>query len=246
MGEKMGEANLIRRYIAEGLSVIPIVKGEKNPSCKWEKFQKKIATEDEVQDWEFPIALIGGSISGGLVCIDFDDHGSRFADWFDSIRAEDEFLADLLVIQQTPSEGYHVIFRTQEEIRNGKLARLAEKNSEGKIDLIETRGEGGYFLVAPTDGYILKQNDFFTIPNLTEDQVEILISNAKKFNLKAKEVNADTASENSEFGLSPFDSYDAKTSPVPLLEEFGWKVIQRAGEVVTLCRPGKERGVSAT
>lgn len=242
----MGEANLIRQYIAAGLSVIPIVKGEKNPSCDWAKFQKNIATEEEVQNWKYPIALIGGAISGGLVCIDFDDHGSRFADWFDSVRAEDPPLADLLVIQQTPSEGYHVIFRTQEEIRNGKLARLAERNSEGKIDLIETRGEGGYFLVSPSDGYILKQNDFFSIPDLSKEQVEILISNAKKFNLKAKEAIPDTTQANSEFGLSPFDSYDTKINPIPLLEEYGWKVVRTSGEAVSLCRPGKQRGVSAT
>jgi hypothetical protein len=240
---------IISQYLGAGLSVIP-VKSDKRPLIDWKPFQGAIATPEQSEGWKLPIAAVCGAVSGGLVCIDFDDKGSQFEAWGVRVNELCAGLTDNLVIQRTPSGGWHVVFRTVAKIENTKLAsREAKEGEDGKVRvLIETRGEGGYFLIAPSAGYVLRRGDFCKIPVLSEEHAELLLEVSRSFNqiAKEKEPAKSSVSLNSA-GITPFDDFDARTTdPIYLLENKGWREVGRSGDKVLLCRPGKNNGISAT
>lgn len=230
---------IIKSYFDAGLSLLP-VRNDKKPLNDWMKYKISPAIESDYGVWSFPIGCIGGKVSGGLVCIDFDDAGSCFKEWGELVKEQDPNLIDKIVFQRTPSGGYHAVYRCDKEQRNEKLA-MASKDCV----LIETRGEGGYFLIAPSEGYKLLRGDFTKINKLTEDEHEILITTARRFNKLVYE-NHQQSSVTNHNGITPFDDYDAKHNPIDMLCQHGWNVVSKKGEKIELCRPGKTRSVSAT
>jgi hypothetical protein len=129
-------------YVAGGISIIPIkLDGSKSPAVAlWKPYQTRIATDDELRTWflqsDHGIGVRCGAVSGGLEVIDFDD-GSLFEPW----RLLVPDIVAALTIVQTPSDGWHVIYRCSEIGGNCKIAMDPDRE---KKTLIETRGEGGY------------------------------------------------------------------------------------------------------
>lgn len=238
----------IKKYLSLGYSVIPIVPKEKKPSVFWTPFQTAKATEIEAADWNPPIALIAGKVSGGLIALDFDDHGSRFPLWMPMVYDRNIDLHNKLVVQQTPSGGFHVLYRCPEsDLRNTVLAELNENNEDGKSVLIETRANGGYFLVDPSPGYVFLQGSLETIPTITIQEHDLLISLSRSFNLKVKQEKKIDPKISEGFSISPLDDYDSKNTPLDLLKSHGWEVESEKGDVFLLKRPGKkDQGISAT
>jgi len=107
--------------------------------------------------------------------IDFDLQGKVFEAFKSQCPKE---LFDRLVIETSQSGGRHIIIRTEDSI--GKSQKLAA-DAGGQV-LIETRGEGGLFLCAPTPGYELLQGDFQNIPVLQDNEVMILWETALSLN----------------------------------------------------------------
>jgi hypothetical protein len=248
---------IIKKYLAAGLSIIPVEAWPvKKPLINWTTFQARRATDQEADQWKLPIACIGGNISGGITTIDFDNKGSEFKAWTEIVKKIDKNILDNLVYQQTPSGGYHVVFKSSICIRNSKLAQRkalpGELDKDGKqarfVELIETRGEGGYFLISPSENYVLKKGNFLNIPFVSEEGVEVLISSARSLNQLEKEFSPpkEIIRPIDRAGKSPLDDYDSKNTPLDVLQSHGWKIIFNRGDTTYLCRPGKERGVSAT
>ncbi|MGA2462777.1 MAG: bifunctional DNA primase/polymerase [Thermodesulfobacteriota bacterium] len=126
-------------YLNRGFSVIP-VKQDKKPYIKWEEFQTRRPTEDEIRQWwtKWPNAMIGiitGSISG----IDIMDTDSQEAD-----EELQSYLSDSFVCptQRTPGGGKHYLFVHAEGIHNS--------NDQSPFKF-HVRGEGGYFIAAPSE-----------------------------------------------------------------------------------------------
>ena len=139
-------------YLRNGLSVIPAIKKEKRPSLhRWKEYQQRLPTEAEWERWcADALCIICGEVSGNLLLIDFDQQGKVFEDFKAQIPPE---LFDRLVVESSQSGGRHILIRTESSI--GKSQKLAA-DANGHV-LIETRGEGGLFLCAPTPGYELMQ-----------------------------------------------------------------------------------------
>lgn len=233
-------------YLSSGLSVIPVKPDTKAPTVpSWKQYQSEAMKPDQAyflfQEAK-GIAVICGQVSGNLEVIDFDNHQK------DATATLTRFkklvpTGDLL-IQSTPSGGYHVIYRTEKMAGNLKLA---QRMVDGKPDtLIETRGEGGYALLTPSPRYKLIQGSFDKIPVLKPEQRDELIEAARSFNEYARPDHVfqhDTFSRDTD---RPGDAYDNSTDgrdEVPvLLTRAGWK--SKDGRHWT--RPGKETGVSAT
>jgi predicted transcriptional regulator len=121
----------------------------------WLPFQARIAEHEEVDVWidhplTYGIAVVCGEISGGLGCIDFD-RPEYFEQWFatDQAKALD---AEQHAIQQTGSQvGRQVFLRGVWPNHNQQLAFAPTANAEGEFEIaIETRGEGGYAIIAPS------------------------------------------------------------------------------------------------
>jgi len=120
-------------------SVIPISQ-QKKPLIKWEQFQKRIATEQEIRDWwtKFPEANIGivTGIISGIAVIDIDEPEA-------AKPILSELIPDCLVfpIAKTPSGGEHWYFAcTDSKLTNN--ARL--------IAGADLRANGGYVVAPPS------------------------------------------------------------------------------------------------
>jgi hypothetical protein len=110
--------------------------------------------------------------------------------------------------------------------------------------LIETRGEGGLFLCAPTLGYSLEQGSLTEIPVLTPQEREILLETAWSLNeyLPTADVPADSqfVPEN-----RPGDDFNNRGDIRALLIKHGWTLVKKA-ENELWRRPGKANGWSAS
>lgn len=239
-------SNVFTEYLGYGLSVIPV--RDKMPTIQsWKEYQTTPVSAPIAAKWgiEGGIACICGKVSGGLVCVDFDvKNGNQFDNWTRLVTEQYPEILSKVVIENTPSGGYHVVFRTDKPIKNLKLA-----HNKDRLATIETRGEGGYFVCAPTSGYSLYFGEFGNIARLTEDETEILLSVAASLSEYHEErQNITKPPEMAREGdITPFDDYDHRHDLIGLLASHGWTLQFKRGETVYFQRPGKKgRGISAT
>jgi hypothetical protein len=146
------------------------------------------------------IAFVAGSASGNLECIDFDNHFSDAKDViseFSKIQEVSEIIRKhKFPIQSTVSGGFHLLYRCSVISGNQKLASRPKEDESGKVRadvLIETRGEGGYFVVTPTPGYAVIKNDILQVPEITPDERETLLTACRTFNKYVKVYNKQVA-----------------------------------------------------
>lgn len=185
-------------YLNAGLSVIPSNCTKKGPETNllprgedgkptWTPFQRRIADEKTVRGWfqnGANVAIIGGSVSGGLLIIDFDAKADELLpNWCKQVGK----IAKHLPVVKT-GKGYHVYLRCHEPGRNLSLAI-----SGAGEKLIETRGEGGYAIAPPSihaetrKPYQLVQGDLLNIPRLDQEQVEFLLGAARSFDERQRQ-----------------------------------------------------------
>jgi hypothetical protein len=180
-------------YVAAGRSVAPIYPNKKYPSGDgWKDYQERLPTIDEIRRWFRRSPLLGlciicGKVSGNLENLDFDELQTYHV--FVNLVTELGYaeLLERLVIEYTPRPGVHLSYRCEVIEGNRKLARQKIGTlPNGKDDiktLIETRGEGGLIVVAPTPagihpdcperGYELIQGDWTRPPLITPEEREI-------------------------------------------------------------------------
>jgi len=244
-----------RKYLQAGLSVLPARADEKRPTIAWKAYQKKLPTAFEVAKWfnngHAGLCLITGAISGNLELIDFDLAGELFDPWVKSIPAD---LFARLVVEQSQSGGRHVVYRCEAPIC-GNL-KLAQRQVDGKITtLIETRGEGGLFLCAPTPGYELLQGDLAELPVITEAERDVLLMAAWQLNEFVPAVvdgpspvaPSRTVPRPAGEGIAqrPGDDFNARGDARAILRAHGWE-LAAGGDNERWRRPGKAKGWSAT
>ena len=237
--------NIFEQYINAGLSCIPVE--NKIPKISsWKRYQNEIPAIADAKSWNGDVALICGKISGGLLCIDFDTkNGDKFQGFLMVLNEHYPVLLGKLVYEQTPSGGFHVVFRTDKAVKNLKLAN----NVDGQAT-IETRGEGGYFVCSPSKNYKMYFGEFTEIQKITEEETEIILSVSASFNEKFVEdvqVLKDYNRTENNGGLSPFDDYNSRHDIIGLLQSHGWRVVFQRNGKTYFQRPDKEgRGISAS
>ncbi|HEU5377502.1 MAG TPA: bifunctional DNA primase/polymerase [Ktedonobacteraceae bacterium] len=250
-----------------GISVVPILPdGSKRPALSWKRYQHRRPTVNELTRWfphsEYGIAFIMGAISGGLETLDFD---TREIYQFWRERMHDEgwgALHDRLAagyLEASPG-GMHLLYRCPSVESNQRLAAVPVEGPQHSRTLIETRGEGGLVVVAPSCGevhpsgkpYVLLQGGIATIQTITAAERQTLFVIARSFN-KTPPPQIYTGSSKpallrpSDANLRPGDDYNRRVSWEGVLEPHGWTLLyMRDGEGYWQ-RPGKEGpGVSAT
>ncbi|MBA2680399.1 MAG: bifunctional DNA primase/polymerase [Ktedonobacteraceae bacterium] len=188
-----------------GISVLPIrPDGSKQPALSgWREYQQELPYPEEVEEWfthpRRGLALVTGSISGGLIALDFDDSGV-FDAWRDCARVDRE-LGDLYRYiaegyeERTPKGGRHLLFRCPEAFQqdrkpgNQKLALRAVPPPKRFETLGETREEGGLIIVYPSHGnvhpsgrsYYLLRGSVVQIKTITAAQREQLYNSVRAF-----------------------------------------------------------------
>jgi len=203
-----------------GYKVLPIKADSKKPKCPWsdrpdfqgERLERFFSTGK--------IALLGGV--DNLVCLDFDLKNIPDEPYFMmnvAVAIPPELYAKL-VIQRTPSGGCHFLVKSPYKIRNRQLA----KTKDGKV-IIETRGDGGYFLVDPSEGYRFEQGCIVDIPTLSESEWLELIIILKEFDQRQPEVLQirPPLAPKIAHKDSPFAYYNEYGDPNPIIRSFGFQ-----------------------
>ena len=117
------------------------------------------------------------------------------------------------------------------------------------ITLIETRGEGGLFLCAPTEGYEVVRGDLREVPVLTAAQRDTLLQATWDLNeYTPRPINGpslpDTRTD-AAGSTRPGDEFNERGDIRPVLRDHGWTLV-RPGSNQYWRRPGKDEGWSAS
>lgn len=246
-----------RQYLQAGLCVLPAKRAEKRPAVgQWKRYRERLPTEAELSAWlangPDALCIICGQVSGCAEMIDFDAGGELFDAW--AARVPPHILAKL-VIERTQRDGRHVFYRCQTRVCGNM--KLAQRQRDGKVvTLIETRGEGGLFLCAPTPGYVLLQGDLANPPVLTEAERDVLLQAAWELNEYVPPV-VDLPPRSAADGAPPVapntcgsadrpgDDFNERGDVRAVLAQSGWTRV-REGVNEYWRRPGKDSGWSAT
>jgi len=234
--------------IENGLCTLPAIRSQKRPMCKWTKYQHELPTEADWEGWKIADALciVCGKISGNLLMIDFDQQGQALPDFKSKTDPE---LYSRLVIEQSQSGGFHIIVRSEAPVPGNTV--LA-KDPDGKV-LIETRGEGGIFLCAPTPGYVVTQGDFQNIPVLCSDTIESLLNTAWSLDQTPQQesialpipgsVPHPPVDRRHGTGKTPMEDYNERGRDdfKRLLKKHGWRYTGEEDSNERWLRPGKSQ-----
>ncbi len=252
-------------YSRAGFATLP-VKQNKRPNLKeWACYQKTKPNESVIRGWfngsnpeTAGVAIIAGKVSGNVEVLDvdckYDLTGSLMEDFSALVKEHVPELFPKLVIAKTVNKGFHVLFRAPVECVQGnkelakRPATADEATSGDKVKvLIETRGEGGYIVAAPTVGYSWTQGAFTDIPLITAKERETLFTIARSFDqMPVKAAPEEKADQRTATGeSSPFDDYNERADVPALLEKHGWRFVYQRGENLHYRRPGKTESVTS-
>lgn len=257
--------NIALAWYEAGCSVVPIAKGgKKNPTREWTTLQKMRLTRAEVDNYwrgdePYGVALICGAVSGNLEMLELEAAATtreamskihnacveRGIDWlWDELNLKG-------YVEWTPSGGLHYLYRMPGEIPgNTKIAVDTQDKT-----LSETRGEGGYVIVAPTAGYCHPSGetwealngrgpgDMLNVLREHRDVLHAAIAEA----LDERPAPAPRPERRQELvqrdpnALRPGDDFNLRADWADILEPEGWTVGEYRGKETLWVRPGKDR-----
>ncbi|MBQ3349751.1 MAG: hypothetical protein IJG38_05080 [Thermoguttaceae bacterium] len=211
------------------------------------------------QTWEMrdantlTLVLTRNAGSPGLYAFDFDQDAERiFPDYLSKVGSFMD--TDQLYIEHTISGGYHLIVRLENAEDTPETEHYAYPSDKGK-PYIESRGYGGFIIIAPSYGYAVAEgfcDSLDTLKPITSEQFFKLEATAREYNEYPPSAD-DTNESNSErrAGLTPGNDYNQRAtmeSVLALLKAHGWQEAYTDNSTgnVHLTRPGKAGGTSAT
>lgn len=257
----------VERLLQANVSVIPVRDKDeggyvkKSPYRQWKKYQREIVTKEELfaqmeHHNTTAVAIICGAVSGNLEVVDIDvkQLPGIEAQLFKDLNTLYPGLLNRLRIHQSPSGGFHLIYRVEPTFKipgNQKLASRPSTEKElaanpAKIKtFLETRGEGGYVLAPPSMGYVVHQEN--PIPLITAEERDNIINLCRCYNQAVKKDATTTEQrEDNYYDVNPFEHYNLSPAAEEVLLQHGWKSAGRSGDYLHFTRPGKERGISAS
>lgn len=258
--------------LKDGLSLIPVrdkQEGDRLPKtpCQrsWTPYQTQIIDKgflyQEMEKYDTTaVAIVCGPVSGNLEVIDID---SKYKDGISALlfaKIKDVLpeLYDRIRVHKTPSGGYHILYRIEnppaEFPGNMKLAgrmatpeELQERPKNKQYNFLETRGDKGYVLAPPSLDYEVRFDR--PMPVITWAERCDLINICQSFNeiIVYKPTVKPKKADEEYYDLTPWEDFNMRGDVVSVLDEAGWKPIrQKADKYLYFCRPGKDKGVSAS
>lgn len=261
--------NIAQPWYDAGCSVIPIIAdGTKRPTRDWKSLMETRLTQEEVNYYWHPkspvgVALICGRISGNLEMTELEASASDAAS-LEAIRQECRLrgIEELWnnfhehgYVEWTPSGGYHFLYRISDHDVPGNTKLASVPEGKQLKTLAETRGEGGYVIVAPSGGECHPTGQPWStvagqqghIPTITWSQRQALHSAITAAvdqspppppAIPKRELVARNPGE-----VTPVDDFNLRASwHDPWFTREGWQVHSRHGEETFWTRPGKDRG----
>jgi putative DNA primase/helicase len=262
-----------------GCAVIPIrADGSKAPLVAWRRYQSERAGRDEVRRWFSGgppgLAVLCGAVSGGLEMLELEGRAvaeglaRRLVELSNAAGLGDLWRAVAVdgYAERTPSGGVHLLYRLADASVGGnmKLARrsateaeLAENSLDKIKTLAETRGEGGYTIVAPSHGTVheslrpwsvIGESTPARIPVISAAEREALLSLVRSLDqmpLPAA-LPVQRGAERAAGVTMPGDDWESQTDWADILVPAGWTLVHQIGRTRYWRRPGKSTGVSGT
>ena len=255
------------QFASAGISVVPAsMKGTKAPITNWKQYQTKAASYEQILEWfsngETGLGVVTGRVSGNLEMLELEGRSVQ-AGMLEEAReiAINSGLGELWntlngYVELTPSGGLHWLYRLEEGASvpgNTKIAR--RPGAEGGVEVLaETRGEGGYVVVAPSSGsvhpsgrpWVMISGSPATIPVISmEDRDAIHLVFRALDSMPSIEQVREAVTTPKTDGLSPGDDFNARASWDDILK--GWTKLYTSRGVTYWRRPGKDvGGISAT
>lgn len=244
-------------------------RGNFNIKCsffKWKKYQSYFQNADDINkhfeslssQTKIGLAIICGKVSGNVECLDFDNKLNNadeiFNKWTNIKPVNDILKKNLFPIERTLSGGFHVWYKCEFIQQNQKLAHITVDKIQNKIEtIIETRGEGGYCITAPSEGYELINGDFADIPIITPDERETLFIYSRMFDdtiipervTYSQNENSKLSNDNKKIGDLFQDLPNTKFEIKELLLKAGYNFCNSNNKGDFFTRPYKKGGVSA-
>lgn len=256
-------------FLLAGVNVVPVRHdGTKAPAGQWKQAQDTMTTADELVTWASNaqgFGIITGKVSGNLEMLELEGRAVA-AGILEEARqlAHDADIGDIwdklqcTYIEMTPSGGIHWLYRVETDVpSNTKIAQRPGVDDRPEC-WIETRGEGGFVIVAPSGGTVhptgkpwvrLQGKTPADIVTLTERERQELHDLFRLFDRMPiqEEITRTVSTRIDDGNLSPGDDYNLKTTWDELLIPQGWRKIRQMSTGEThWCRPGKDVGISAS
>jgi hypothetical protein len=213
------------------------------------------------------IGIFPGSASGGLEMIEVE---GRATPKLPALKAAAERMgcAPLLerlshgCVEMTPGGGWHFMLRISDGPvpGNTRFAARPDPEKPGEVLVLsETRGQGGFVVVAPSSGrthgsglpYVMKRGGPATIPVFTREERNQLaalfctMDEMPSANVKAATTSEPPAPPRDAGTGRPGDDFNERATWDDILT--GWTKLHREGPNQHWCRPGKDtRETSAT
>lgn len=250
--------------VEAGLCVLPVTTdGAKKPAlASWTRYQEVASTLAEVECWfaddeATGLALVTGAVSGNLELFEFDD--GDLIDPFLARAAEagiKEIVERIMAgyREATPDGGQHwLYFLAGGGAKSTPIARRPATDRHGRPiakPLIETKGEGGYVIIAPSHGgvhetgrpYRLLAGGFGSIATLTAAERDALWALARTFDeLPKRPARVPVLREPGDHPgwiVRPGDAFAAQVSWEDILVPHGWEPVRQQGEATLWQRPG--------
>jgi len=148
-------------YLNKDISIIPVGK-DKKPLIKWQEFQERRATKEEVEQWfkdypETQIGIVCGKISD-LIVVDIDEPNMNL-----------NWLPETAIVK-TGSGGFHYYYKYTGAFKN--KTRIREN--------IDIRADGGY-VVAPPSWNEKGQYQLIKRMNLTPFPLHLFTNQPKEY-----------------------------------------------------------------
>lgn len=244
-------------YHEHNLTVTPIHE-QGHPFREWKKFYETPQSLANVQ-LDFNQNSYGVAVLCGLNDVESIDIDTKNAPdkniYLDFVRVVNSYCKDYdlpplhewtgVYIEQTKSDGRHLIYRTRKEIRSKMLARAENGNP-----IIEVLGSGHTCTVAPTHGYV--QLTFATnleqIDYISDQQRQCLFLAAESFNqFFSNEAEDLPMPKGNPDRKSSWEDYNEQTTVdemLSMLNMIGWEVHKGASKAdeYRLIRPGSRSG----
>ena len=261
-----------------GCAVVPVAPdGSKRPAVAWKAYQQTRPTDTQLDTWfagdTFDgLGIICGAVSGHLEMLELEGRAvtdGTLVAYADALTAHGlDGVWNRLgggYVEASPSGGLHYYYRLADAPARRNLKLASRPADGGGLDvLIETRGEGGYVVAAPSAGRTHPTGNAWTalsgspatIAVLTAEERDALHAVATLLDTAPATEHTDPPSSSSDSngsssdstgtdsGLRPGDDYNNRATWEDILT--GWTKVRPLGTGHAWRRPGKHTGISAT